>query len=69
MPEIIVEATDRLDYVLRVFKKKMQRSGILAELRKRRHYLKPSAAKKVKAQSAKRARDKAKRMARQSSRS
>ena len=68
MPEIILEATDRIDYVLRVFKKKMQRSGILAELRKRRHYLKPSAAKQVKTQSAKRARDKAKRLARQSNR-
>jgi small subunit ribosomal protein S21 len=64
MPEITLEEGDRIDYALRVFKKKMQRSGILAELRKRKHYLKPSAAKKVKTQSAKRARDKAKRMAR-----
>ena len=66
MPEITLEEGDRIDYALRVFKKKMQRSGILAELRKRKHYLKPSAAKKIKAQSAKRARDKAKRMARSS---
>ena len=66
MPEITLEEGDRIDYALRVFKKKMQRSGILAELRKRKHYLKPSAAKKIKAQSAKRARDKAKRMARTS---
>jgi small subunit ribosomal protein S21 len=68
MPEITLEATDRIDYALRVFKKKMQRSGILAELRKRRHYLKPSEARVKKSQAAKRARDKAKRLARQSSR-
>jgi small subunit ribosomal protein S21 len=66
MPEMILEDNDRIDYALRVFKKKMQRSGILAELRKRRHYLKPSAAKTLKTQAAKRARDKAKRLARRS---
>ena len=64
MPEMILAEGDRLDYALRQFKKKMQRSGILAELRKRRHYLKPSVAKALKSQAAKRARDKAKRLAR-----
>lgn len=66
MPEMILAEGDRLDYALRQFKKKMQRSGILAELRKRRHYLKPSVAKALKSQAAKRARDKAKRLARTS---
>ena len=66
MPEMILAEGDRLDYALRQFKKKMQRSGILAELRKRRHYLKPSVAKALKSQAAKRARDKAKRLARNS---
>lgn len=66
MPEMILAEGDRLDYALRQFKKKMQRSGILAELRKRRHYLKPSVAKALKSQAAKRARDKAKRLARSS---
>lgn len=66
MPEMILADGDRLEYALRQFKKKMQRSGILAELRKRRHYLKPSVAKALKSQAAKRARDKAKRMSRSS---
>lgn len=64
MPEIVLGEADRLDWALKAFKKKMQHAGILLELRKRRHYVKPSAARTLKSQAAKRARDKAKRRAR-----
>lgn len=61
MPEIHLEETDRLDWALKVFKRRMQNAGILMELRKRRHYVKPSAARLLKSRAAQRARDKAKR--------
>ena len=61
MPEILIGEADRLDWALKVFKRKMQTSGILLELRKRRHYVKPSAARLLKSKAAKRARDKEKR--------
>ena len=61
MPEVHLEDTDRLDWALKVFKRQMQNAGILLELRRRRHYIKPSAARLLKTRAAKRARDKAKR--------
>lgn len=61
MPEITLADTDRLDWALKVFKRRMQTSGILQELRKRRHYVKPSAARLLKSKAAQRTRDKAKR--------
>ena len=36
----------------RVFKKKVQRSGLLKDLRRKRHYLKPSEARQLKAKAA-----------------
>lgn len=61
MPEVVLTDIDRVDWALKVFKRRMQRSGILQELRRRRHYVKPSAARTLKAKAAQRARDKAKR--------
>lgn len=61
MPEVILEENDRVDWALKVFKKKMQTAGIFLELRRRRHYVKPGAARLLKARAAKRARDKARR--------
>jgi small subunit ribosomal protein S21 len=61
MPEITLADTDRLDWALKVFKRRMQTAGIFQELRKRRHYVKPSAARLLKSRAAQRARDKAKR--------
>lgn len=61
MPEIILEENDRIDWALKSFKKKMQAAGIFQELRRRRHYVKPGAARLLKARAAKRARDKARR--------
>jgi small subunit ribosomal protein S21 len=59
MPEIHQTETDRLDWALKSFKKKMQKSGILAALRRKRHYTKPSEARQLKSKAAQRARHKA----------
>jgi small subunit ribosomal protein S21 len=59
MPEIILEEGDRLDWALKVFKRQMLKSGVLKELRRRRHHVKPSAARQMKSKAAQRARDKA----------
>ena len=59
MPEIHLTETDRLEWALKTFKRQMQKSGILRELRRRRHYVKPSAARQLKARAAQRAQHKA----------
>lgn len=63
MPEILLDETDRLDWALKTFKRQVQKSGILQELRKRRHHVKPSEARKIKSKAAQRARAKAARIA------
>ena len=57
MPEIILNETDRIDWALKTFKRQMQKSGILRELRRRRHHVKPSEARQIKSRAAQRARD------------
>ncbi|MGH7677796.1 MAG: 30S ribosomal protein S21 [Gemmatimonadaceae bacterium] len=69
MPEIHLTETDRLDWALKTFKRRVQTAGILRELRRRRHYVKPSAARLLKSKAAQRARDKARRNNRTSSKS
>jgi small subunit ribosomal protein S21 len=59
LPEIILNETDRIDWALKAFKRQVQKSGILREVRKRRHYVKPSEARQIKSQAAQRARDRA----------
>ena len=59
MPEVILEENDRLDWALKVFKRAVQKSGVLRELRRRRHHVKPSAARLMKSKAAQRARDNA----------
>ncbi|HEY9478679.1 MAG TPA: 30S ribosomal protein S21 [Gemmatimonadaceae bacterium] len=43
-----------MDRALKVFKRKLQRSGILKDLRRKRHYVKPSEARALKAANARR---------------
>ena len=64
MPEIHLSETDRLDWALKSFKKQMQKSGILAVLRRKRRYTKPSEARQLKSKAAARARHKAARASR-----
>lgn len=54
MSSITVEENESLDKALKRFKKACQKSGILAEIRKREHYEKPSVKKKRKIEAAKR---------------
>ena len=68
MPEIHLAETDRLEWALKAFKKEVQKSGILRELRRRRHHVKPSEARQLKSKAAQRARDKAARTRKRSAR-
>ena len=52
MIEIKIEEGDRLDWALKVFKRRIAKSGILKDLRKKRHYVKPSEARQLKAAAA-----------------
>ena len=52
MAEIKVKENESLDSALRRFKRQCQRSGVLAELRKREHYEKPSGKRKKKSEAA-----------------
>lgn len=54
MIEVTLADGDRIDRALRTFKKMVLKSGILGELRKRRHYVKPSAARQLKSAAARR---------------
>lgn len=56
MTEVILGDDDRLDWAIKHFRRKVQRSGVLKDLRKKRFYLKPSDAKRKKAQAAERRR-------------
>ncbi len=63
MPTLVLDETDRIDWALKAFKRQMQRSGILRELHRRRHHVKPSEARQIKSKAAQRLRDKARKRA------
>lgn len=48
MPTVIIKDDEPFEFALRKFKKLVERAGILAELRRREHYEKPSEVKKRK---------------------
>jgi len=48
MSEVKVGKNETLDSALRRFKRTCQKAGVLAEVRRREHYEKPSDAKKLK---------------------
>lgn len=50
--EIRIKDNESLDSALRRFKKQCARSGVLAEVRKREHYEKPSVKRKKKSEAA-----------------
>ena len=52
MSEIRVGENESLENALKRFKRKCARAGVLAEVRKREHYEKPSVRKKKKAEAA-----------------
>ena len=54
MIQITLDEGDRIDWALKSFKRKVLRAGILAEVRRRRHYVKPSEARQLKSEAAQR---------------
>ena len=52
MSEVRVKDNESLDSALRRWKKSCARSGVLAEVRKREHYEKPSEKRKKKSEAA-----------------
>ena len=52
MSEIRIKDNESLDSALRRWKKSCARSGVLAEVRKREHYEKPSVRRKKKSEAA-----------------
>ena len=52
MSEIRLKENESLDSALRRFKRACARSGVLAEVRKREHYEKPSVRRKKKSEAA-----------------
>jgi small subunit ribosomal protein S21 len=52
MSEVRVRENESLDSALRRWKKSCARSGVLAEVRKREHYEKPSVKRKKKSEAA-----------------
>ena len=54
MVQIDLSDTDRIEWALKAFKKQVQKSGILRELRRRRHHVKPSEARQLKEKAARR---------------
>ncbi len=52
MSEIRVKDNESLDNALRRFKRSCAKSGVLAEVRKREHYEKPSVKRKKKSEAA-----------------
>lgn len=63
MPEIILNENDRIEWALKSFKRQVLKSGILRELRRRRHHVKPSEARQIKSKAAQRLRRKARKPA------
>ncbi|HJU72371.1 MAG TPA: 30S ribosomal protein S21 [Gemmatimonadaceae bacterium] len=54
MIEVTLADGDSVDRALKQFKKQVLRAGILKDLRKRRHYVKPSEARQLKSAAARR---------------
>ncbi len=59
MSEIKVRKNESLESALRRFKKATAKDGIMAEMRKRKHYEKPSVARKKKSEAARKNKRKA----------
>jgi small subunit ribosomal protein S21 len=54
MIEVIISSEESFDRALKRFKKKCEKAGILSDLRKHRHYEKPSERRKRKLNAARR---------------
>ena len=52
MSEIRVKKNETLDSALRRFKRNISKDGVMAEVKKRKHYEKPSVKRKLKSEAA-----------------
>ncbi|MBE7014058.1 MAG: 30S ribosomal protein S21 [Ruminococcaceae bacterium] len=52
MSEIRIKENESLDNALRRFKRQCARAGVLTEIKKREHYVKPSVKRKKKSEAA-----------------
>lgn len=52
MAEVQVQPGESIESALKRFKKKIQKAGILSEIKRREHYVKPSVKRKRKAEAA-----------------
>ena len=52
MPKVTIKSNESLEKALRRFKRKMEREGILKQLRARKHYEKPSERRRRRAKTA-----------------
>ncbi len=52
MVEVRLEDSDRIEWALKTFKKKVQKAGVLKDLRRKSRYTKPSEARQQKAAAA-----------------
>ena len=52
MTEIILKEGDGIEWAIKAFRRKVQRSNVLKDARQKRHYVKPSLAKRLKKQAA-----------------
>ena len=57
MSEVRVKENESLDNALKRFKRSCAKSGVLAEVRKREHYEKPSVRRKKKSEAARKRKD------------
>ena len=56
MPEVRVRENENIESALKRFKKKIQKAGILSEIKRRERYEKPSIKKKRKSEAARKRR-------------
>lgn len=61
MTEVILTERDGVEWAIKHFRRQVQKSGVLQDLRKKRYYVKPSLAKRIKAAAAQRRKHRAKR--------
>lgn len=54
MVEVRLGDDDRIENAIKVFKRKVQKAGVLKDLKKKGRYMKPSEARQLKAQAARR---------------
>ena len=58
MSEVKVKENESLDSALKRFKRQCAKAGVLAEVRKREHYVKPSVKRKKKSEAARKRKSK-----------